>query len=316
MIASAVANSLDPRNARRGWIGFHSRSARRGWIGFALFFPSLALMFLFLLYPLAINIYTSFFSKHLIRPRNEFVAFDNYIYLFNIEHFGLVLQNEVIWTFFSVVIQVVLGLGVAILLNQKLRGITIARAFIILPWVTPVVITVLMWKWILNELYGIVNHALLSLGIIETSIAFWSSPAMAMGTSIAINVWWGFPFMTVVFLAGLKSIDPELYEACKVDGATPWQEFIHITLPGLKHFIAVAVLVRTIWIFTFFDLIWISTKGGPSYHTMLLPHMTYLQAFQSYHLGRAAALSVILIICLVAYLIVFFKIYKYEESVS
>ena len=293
---------------------FHSRSAVRGWIGFGLFLPSLLLMLGFLFYPFALNVYTSFFSKHLIRPRNKFVGFDNYLHLFDRNYFWLVIENEIIWTVFSVFFQVVLGLAVALLLNQKLRGINIARAFVILPWVTPVVITVLMWKWILNELYGIINHILMGLGLIDSAISFWSSPAMAMGTLVAINVWWGFPFMTIIFLAGLKSIDPHLYEAAKVDGASPWQEFIFVTLPGLKHFIAVAVLVRTIWIFTFFDLIWIATKGGPSYHTTLLPHLTYLQAFQSYHLGRAAAISVILILCLVLYLIVFFRIYRHEEQ--
>ncbi len=270
-------------------------------------------MCLFLLYPVALNIYTSFFSKHLIRPRNNFIGFKNYLRIFNDDNFVLILQNEITWTVFSVIFQVILGLGVALLLNQKLRGISIVRALVILPWVTPVVVTVLMWKWVLNEVYGILNIVLKYFGLIDTSISFWSSPAMAMGTVIGINVWWGFPFMTIVFLAGLKSIDQNLYDAAKVDGASPLQEFIHITLPGLKHFIAVAVLLRTIWIFTFFDLIWISTKGGPSYHTMIFPIMTYLQAFQSYQLGRAAAISVLLILCLLLYLVVFFRVYKYED---
>ena len=292
---------------------FKSRSGKHGWIGFALFAPGLALMCLFLLYPVALNIYTSFFSKHLIRPRNNFIGFKNYLRIFNDDNFVLILQNEITWTVFSVIFQVILGLGVALLLNQKLRGISIVRALVILPWVTPVVVTVLMWKWVLNEVYGILNIALKYFGVIDTSISFWSSPAMAMGTVIGINVWWGFPFMTIVFLAGLKSIDQNLYDAAKVDGASPLQEFIHITLPGLKHFIAVAVLLRTIWIFTFFDLIWISTKGGPSYHTMIFPIMTYLQAFQSYQLGRAAAISVLLILCLLLYLVVFFRVYKYED---
>ena len=233
---------------------FKSRSGKHGWIGFALFAPGLALMCLFLFYPVALNIYTSFFSKHLIRPRNNFIGFKNYLRIFNDDNFVLILQNEITWTVFSVIFQVILGLGVALLLNQKLRGVSIVRALVILPWVTPVVVTVLMWKWVLNEVYGILNIALKFFGIIETSISFWSSPAMAMGTVIGINVWWGFPFMTIVFLAGLKSIDQNLYDAAKVDGASPLQEFIHITLPGLKHFIAVAVLLRTIWIFTFFDL--------------------------------------------------------------
>jgi len=125
---------------------FKSRSGRRGWIGFSLFAPGLALMCLFLLYPVALNIYTSFFSKHLIRPRNKFVGFKNYLRIFNDENFGLILQNEITWTVFSVIFQVILGLGVALLLNQKLRGVSIVRALVILPWVTPVVVTVLMWK--------------------------------------------------------------------------------------------------------------------------------------------------------------------------
>ena len=166
----------------------------------------------FLFYPFALNVYTSFFSKHLIRPGSKFVGFDNYLHLFDRTYFWLVTENEIIWTVFSVFFEVVLGLAVAVLLNQKLRGINIARAFVILPWVTPVVITVLMWTWILNELYGIINRILMGLGLIDSAISFWSSPAMAMGTLVAINVWWGFPFMTIIFLAGLKSIDPHLYE--------------------------------------------------------------------------------------------------------
>jgi len=143
--------------------------------------------------------------------------------------------------------------------------------------------------------------------------SFFSSPSLAMPTAIAMNVWWGYPFMTIVLLAGLKGIDQTLYEAARVDGASAVQEFFNITLPGLWPYIAIAVLLRGMWIFTFFDPIWLLTRGGPTYKTLIIPIMAYLDTFTSYQLGKGCALVVMLLIIQLIYLIFFFKVYKYEE---
>lgn len=203
-------------------------------LGFLLMLPCVILMTVFIVYPLFLDLFYSFFLKHLIMPKMRFVGFRNYVRYLQDPVFWNAVKNGAVWTFSSVFFQLLIGLGTAILLNQKLKGIYIARGLIILPWITPVVVVVIIWKWIFNEMYGIVNHLLGSLGLFQHGVRFFSDPQLAMPTVIAMNVWWGYPFMTIVLLAGLKSIDQTLYEAAKVDGASIVQEFIYITLPGLR----------------------------------------------------------------------------------
>jgi multiple sugar transport system permease protein len=292
------------------------RRVREQWLGVALIAPAILLIVALVLYPFAYNVWMSLQDVHLTRGISGFAGLDNYRYVLQWDAFWWGLFVDLVWTAASVVGQVVLGLMVAHLLNARFVGRNIARSLVILPWTVSAIAIAFVWRWMLNDLFGIVNQALMGGGIVSTPLLFFATPSSALATVIAINVWRGLPFMSLSLLGGLQSIPSELYEAARVDGATWWQELRHITLPSLQRIIAIVVVLRGIWIFNWFDLIWLTTGGGPADSTRTLPVLAYTTGFLAFRMGRAATVSVLMALVLVVFVTIMFKTVLSEDEAA
>ncbi|MCB0063389.1 MAG: ABC transporter permease subunit, partial [Caldilineaceae bacterium] len=224
--------------------------------------------------------------------RDEFVWFDNYIRLYQDSYYLQTVRNTVVFTAGSIISKLTLGLCAAMLLHSQKRMRGLLTGLILLPWIIPSVVQALAWRSILDPLFGGLNPILQGLNLIDQPLSWLADPKLAMISVIAVNVWAGIPFFTVNMLAGLQSIDNELYEASQIDGANAWQRFSNITLPGLRYVIAVATLLSTIWTFNGFETIFLLTGGGPGNVTKVYAILAYEKARSlQYGPGTAVAFS-------------------------
>ena len=277
-----------------------------------LLLPTLALMALLLLYPLAYQFYLSVHDATLDRPVGTFVGVANFVELFNEPDFWLITRNSFVWTLGSLLFQFLLGMGVALLLNQGYPGSGIYRAFMLAPWVMPGVVIGIIWRWIYNPINGILNAALDLVGIAPV---YWlDDPTMAMAGVIIANVWKGFPFWMLMISAGLQMIPNELYEAAKVDGSSAFQRFRFVTLPGLKTILVMTSTLGFIWTFNFFDLIYVLTGGGPAEGTRTFPLYIYRTAFKYWDFSESAATAVLLALLMGIGMVVYIRAVRLREE--
>jgi multiple sugar transport system permease protein len=253
--------------------------------------PSLILLFLFAAYPLASSLWLSAHKVEIFGVGREFVGLQNYAELLPHADFRRALVNGLLFSVATVLLQLLAGIGTALLLDNTFRGRALVRGLILFPFVVPTIVAVLVWKWILNDLYGVANLLLIRLGVIDQGVAWLGSPNLAMSTVILINVWMFFPFITIQVLARLQVIPTELYDSARVDGASALQRFRFIVLPELWSTVLLVVFIRGMWMFNKFDTIWLLTQGGPVGKTQTLPVLAYLKAFQEYDLGSGATVS-------------------------
>jgi multiple sugar transport system permease protein len=245
-------------------------------------------------YPFAYTGWLSLHDRQLFAPTGVFVGLRNYADLLTSREFWTSLQNGIVFSVVSMALQIVLGVALALLLNGRFPGRGLFRGALLFPYLIPVVVGIVAIRWMLNDLYGIVNHWLQVLGIVDQPVAWLGKPHLAMASLIGINTWMFYPFVMLCVLARLQSIPPELYEAAHVDGAGPVAQFRYVTLPQIRGTLAVIVLVRTLWMFNKFDTVWLTTQGGPFGSTQTLPVLAYVEAFNLYALGRGAAVGVML----------------------
>jgi len=191
----------------------------------------------------------------------------------------------------AVAIKFVLGMAVAVVLNQQIRGRNFFRAFLLLPWVMPAFVVYLVWRWLYDPLSGLINYALLDLGLVAGPIPFLSERSTAMASVIIAHSWRAFPFYAISFLAGMQTISQELYDSAQVDGASRWQQFRYITVPSLYHIIGVVLMLSTIWTANAFEPVYLLTGGGPSDATVVYTLLAYLMGMVNLRLGEAAAVS-------------------------
>jgi ABC-type sugar transport system permease subunit len=250
------------------------------------------------LYPFFYAIWLSFTDKT-VGSAGQFVGLRNFRYVLAWPQFSAALVNTVVFTVSAVAIKLVLGMAVALVLNQQIRGRNFFRAFLLLPWVMPAFVVYLVWRWLYDPLSGLLNHALLDLGLIAGPVAFLSERGTAMASVIVAHVWRAFPFFAISFLAGMQTIAQELYDSAQVDGASRWQQFRHITLPGLYHIIGVVLLLSTIWTANAFEPVYLLTGGGPSDTTMVYTMLVYVMGMVNLRLGEAAAVSTLFLPLLV-----------------
>jgi multiple sugar transport system permease protein len=269
----------------RGW------RVSEGMKGFLFVAPSLVLLFAFAAYPLGSSLWLSLQEVEVFSNQHQFVGLRNYSELLSASDFWSSLWKGLVFSVATVVLQLLAGIGTALLLNNAFRGRALVRGLILFPFVVPTIVAILIWKWMLNDLYGIVNLFLLRIGAIHEGIAWLGSPGLAMASVIVVNVWMFFPFITIQVLARLQVIPVELYEAARVDGAGSLQRFRYVVLPELRSTILLVVFIRGLWMFNKFDTIWLLTQGGPVGRTQTLPILAYLKAFQEYQLGAGAAAS-------------------------
>ena len=217
-------------------------------------------------------------------------------------------MNSFIFTFGSVGFKLVLGMVMALVLTSKIRYRSFWTGVLLIPWVAPTVVSALNFLWIFDFSLGVLNYLLVRVtGILDQGVGWLSEPNTAMASVIAVNIWRGFPFFGISFLAGMKAIPAELYEAASVDGATVPQRFVHVTLPGLKNIIIIVVLLSTIWTFNDFGIVYILTKGGPGGATQVLPVLTYEIAFGAQRLGEAIAVALYMLPAIAIVIIVLSK---------
>jgi multiple sugar transport system permease protein len=261
--------------------------------------PALVILITVLLVPLIIGIAYSF--RRFGAFRSEYVGLGQYRRMLTDPVLGQALFNTVWWTAGSLVFQFLLGLGLAMLLNRPFHFRRLVQAVVFLPWAVPSFLAGLTWAWLFNPVIGPLPHWLFALGLQAAPTNPLADPAAAMWGPIAANVWFGIPFFAITLLAALKAIPAELYEAAAVDGASPWQRFRMLTLPFLAPTIAITVMLRTIWIATFADLIFVMTGGGPAGATETIASYVYITAFRSLDKGYASAVAVLLLALLVLY---------------
>ncbi len=259
--------------------------------GYLLASPALIAMIAILIYPLGYSFVMSFYRWDLASPSQYFVGLSNYRDTFNSLGFQQTLRVQLIFSFVTIAIEVVAGIGVAVLVNSKLRGLKLARTLLLVPPMIAPAVVGLNFRWLFNGQYGLVNAILRYLGLPE---APWlSDPNWALASVMIADIWQNTPLLVLLFLAGLQSLPQEPIEAAQVDGASPWGIFWHITLPLLRPVIMIVLMLRIIDTFRTFDVIWLMTQGGPGGATNLVTVNAYLLAFQSASFGHASAVSYI-----------------------
>lgn len=243
--------------------------------------------------PFLLAFYLSFTNTHIATQIGPFVGLRNYARMWQDHFFRTSVWITIQYTFWTVALKLILGLAAALLLHRLKRSAAVVTGLALLPWIIPEVVRAVTWKGLLDPLYGGVNRLLLDLGLIQRAIAFFGDVDTALPSVILVSVWAGIPFFTIILLAGLKAIDKELYEAAAIDGAGGWRQFLHITLPGLRHVIIVGALLSTIWGLNDFTPIFVLTRGGPVGSTLVYSIRVY-EAAQNLRFGVGAAMGITL----------------------
>jgi multiple sugar transport system permease protein len=266
------------------------------YIAYFLIAPTILGIAIVNIYPLLDTVRLSFTDRLLSRPEENtrFVGLDNYTRILSNPDVWNAFKVSLIFTVVSVGLSFVIGLGLALLLNQPLPGRALLRSIFIIPWAVPAFVAALTWSWMFNDQFGIITSLLKDLGITKPPI--WLGADLALVSLIVVMVWKSFPFQLVVLMAGLQAIPAELYEAATVDGAVGYQKLQHITLPLLKPIAMISVLLASINAFNFFTIPWILTRGGPAGATSVLPIYTYTVGFVGGDFGFAATMAVIMFI--------------------
>lgn len=275
----------------------HGRQQTIAGILFVL--PAVVFLVVFVAYPVLDTIRLGFMTVDFASDRQHFVGLANYAQILRDPKLPWVAANTLIWTVASLIGQFALGLGAALCINRDLPGMKIIRSILLLPYVVPVIALALFWRWMLDGSYGIVSHMLQAGGLLAANQSPLAIPDGAVISVILANIWRGFPFVMISYWAALQGIPAEQYEAARVDGAGIFQEFRYVTLPHLLDITKVMLLLRLIWTVTFFDIIWLITKGGPGGATEHWPIWIYQESMGFFRFGYGAALAGMLALMLV-----------------
>ena len=260
--------------------------------GLLLVLPALLIILGVTLQPILTTFFLSFFNASLSKlTANVYLGFENYVDLLNDPVFWATIVRTLYFTVVSVGLELLLGLGIAQLIQSKPPGWKFLRVSLIIPWAVPTIVTGTLWRWIYNADYGALNALLVQLGFIHKYQPWLTRPFVALNLVILADVWHSMPFIALILQAALATLPVDLDEAAAVDGANAWQRFTKIRLPLLRSAILVALVIRTVEAFRVFDMIYVITAGGPAYGTVTISYLTYLETFSFGHLGRGAALS-------------------------
>ena len=280
-------------------------------LAYVLITPATTWLLLFFGFPILDTLRTSLFKTSYVGER--FVGLANYTSLLEDDLFQLVLTNTIVWTLANVSLNVVLGLGVALLLSRSTLLSEFARATLILAWATPFVVAGITWKWIFSSEYGQLNSLLLSLRLIDEPVQWLTNAHSAFMAALVARFWSAFPFTTFAFLSGLQAIPAELYEAALVDGATARQRFRSITLPLLRPVMTAVLLVSVIWSFNSFAFIYVMTAGGPANKTQIMVTEIFRRGFGYFNFGEASTLAVVAFVFLTVVSLIQWRLFYREE---
>ena len=265
-----------------------------------LLLPSLLLVFAVIIYPTLSGIDLSFRQMRLNRPDlgTGYVGLRHYLALLDDPVFWVSVRNTLVWVVATVALEFALGMLAALVLDMDLPGFRAFTVIVLLPWFLPIVVAGNIWALMLDSRLGIINAALVGVGVLDSFKAWFADPAWALPAAILVETWHGFPFFALLLLAGLKGIPTELYEAAEVDGARLWHRFIYIQLPGLRMIIVASVVLRAISLMNSPDLLLILTGGGPGHSTQVLSLYAFQKAYREFNFGYAGALSVVILLLL------------------
>jgi multiple sugar transport system permease protein len=284
--------------------------------GYLTIMPAMFLILGLTLYPVGYSIWLSLLEKHSFFPQERFIGLENYIYLWSDPEFWSAFWLGLVYSFWTIVFQVILGVAAALILHETFIGRNWVRGIVLFPYMIPTIVAVILWKWLLNDTYGVVNYWLLDLGIVEDPIS-WLGADHIMLSTVVMSIWQFFPFVLLTILARLQTIPEKLYEAAKVDGASAFRRFIHITLPQIRGILFVVILLRSIWMFTKFDTVWLMGEGaGAGRFIRTLPVYAYMRTLTYYQAGLGAALAVIMFLILVICTIVYFRMFREEADIG
>ena len=283
------------------------RKVRRDYARWVFVLPAMIVVAALLIYPIFSSVFYSMTTKHLIKPSYEFVGLANYIE---------VLSDMNFWSaFLHSIGQVLIGFTAALAINRVKHAKGIYKTLLIIPWAFPSIVIALSWKWILNGVSGYIPNLLVELGICDQLPQFLSDSNIVFITLILINVWFGAPMIMVNVLSALQTIPQDQYEAAQIDGASHIQQFWHITIPHIKVVVGLLVVLRTIWVFNNFDIIYLITGGGPADLTTTVPIYAYQMGWGTKLLGKSSAVTILLLLfLLLVCLLYFWIIAKWEKE--
>jgi len=283
-------------------------------LGIMLIAPTVIVFCGVIVYPLVSAIYLSLFDIFTPTLEGEWVGLGNYRTLLGKGEFWMALRTNLIWTVGTLTLQILFGVGMALVLHQNIWFRSLARSLILFPYFVSTVVAVLVWKWLFNDLYGIMNHLLMTAGLIDFPIDYLGTMPNAMISVILVGAWKYFPFVVIAVLARLQTIPDQLYEAARIDGAGPISRFFDITLPQLREVLVVIIMLRAIWDFKEFDLIFLLTGGGPVTSTQTLPLLVYKEAFKLNQMGMASAYAVLMMLIMLVFMLLYIRKTRSEEN--
>ncbi len=290
-----------------------TRGRRRINPGYAFSLPAVVLLALVLLIPLAYVINLSL-QTEVGRGDMAYVGLDNYARFVADPYFWNAVRNTFAFTIASVAMHVLLGLGVALLLNKDIRGRTAFRVVALVPWMFSSVVVAALWRWMYSPEFGVINDILDRIGIISEQIPWLGDLNLALPAVIFANAWRGFPFVMIMVLAGLQAIPREQYEAAAVDGASTIAAFRYVTLPHLRFVLSISIVLDSIWTFKYFDLVQVMTGGGPANATEVLTTLVYRNAFEYFRFGYASAIAVMMFLILLAFTAIYVRMALRQEE--
>ena len=280
--------------------------------GIMLILPALLVMGLFTVYPMFEGLRIAFTNSNLLKERWSYIGFQNFIRLLSDDVFWISLYHSVLLTTVVVFLQFVLGLILALAMNQKLPGMALFKSVIMASWVIPVAATVILFKFMAQPDIGLINIIIRSLGFEDLNRYWLGDPDAALPFIMLLHLWRNVPFYGVAFLAAMQTIPKTLYEAADMDGANAWNKFRYITLPGVRSMAIVMVTIHVLWTFNNFDFVYLATGGGPVNATDVLPVYVYRQCWSSYTVGYGASIGTVMLLLLMLYFIAFIKISERE----
>ncbi len=277
--------------------------------------PSLILIVGLIAYPAALTVYNSFTNMSMLTMKaTKFVGFQNYAMVLGGSEFWISLINSLIFTVGSVGGQLMLGMVGALALQKIPFGRSAFRVGLLVPWTFPSVAMTFVWDWMLDSGFGVINYALMGLGIIGEPIAWFGTKTWAMFAVIVMNIWFGTPFMVLALNAGMQTIPADYYEVGKIEGANFFQRLRYIILPSLKKIVGVLLILRTIWVFNNYDFIFLTTGGGPAKATQTVSIMAYFTAWKRSAMGRGSAITILLLVFVAVMIALYFKFFKIDSE--
>jgi ABC-type sugar transport system permease subunit len=298
------------------WRSRHTLARDQAVFGYALLLPAAVLIVVLVGVPFMRALWLSFHRKLLGLEDAPWIGLQNYATLLSDATFWQAVKNTFVFTTGSIGIKLALGLSIALVLNEALPLRGLWRSIVMLPYAMPTLVSVLVWKWMYNDVAGVLDYLAIQAKLTDHPILWLGDPNIAMPAVIAVNVWRGFPFFVITILAGLQTVPQELYDAAKVDGAGVWPRFSQVTLPGILPVVAVTTLFSAILTFNDFSIIWILTQGGPGNATQVLSTLTYKISIPGLELGKGVAVSVLMLPIMVGLILLLNRFISRREELA